>query len=79
MGTLWIILIAVAFVALLGPVMLLAARLNKVDPYVLEKLDGDFDQRSYILVSALKPLFWPLWVERRIVRAVARLLGKGRE
>lgn len=50
--------------------MLFFAKINKVDPYILEKSEEEItkDERSFILVSILRPLFVPLWVETKILR-----------
>jgi len=67
---LWIILIVVGALILWGPIMLFFAKINKVDPYILEKSEEEItkDERSFILVSILRPLFVPLWVETKILR-----------
>ena len=66
----WIILIIVGALILWGPIMLFFAKINKVDPYILEKSEEEItkDERSFILVSLLRPLFVPLWVETKILR-----------
>jgi len=66
----WIILIIVGALILWGPIMLFFAKINKVDPYILEKSEEEItkDERSFILVSILRPLFVPLWVETKILR-----------
>jgi hypothetical protein len=70
MEMLWIILIVVGALILWGPIMLFFAKINKVDPYILEKSEEEItkDERSFILVSILRPLFVPLWVETKILR-----------
>jgi hypothetical protein len=70
MEMLWIILIVVGALILWGPIMLFFAKINKVNPYILEKSEEEItkDERSFILVSILRPLFVPLWVETKILR-----------
>jgi len=70
MKTLWIVLIIIGALILLGPVMLFFAKLNKVDPYILEKSNEDIlkDEKSFILVNIFRPLFVPLWIETKILR-----------
>lgn len=78
MSALGIILIVVGFVILLGPIMLLTAKLNHFDPFILEKGDEAIkaDERSFLLVGILRPLLYPLWVEAKIVRYVSSLFKK---
>lgn len=63
-----IILVIIGFFILWGPIMLFFSKLNKVDPFILEKNpdDKNFDERSFIIVSILRPLFSILWLERKI-------------
>lgn len=72
MKILWIILIAVAFLILMGPIMLLFAKINKVDPYILEKGEEAIlqDEKSFVLVNILRPLFAPLWLETELLKWV---------
>lgn len=72
MKILWIILIAVAFLILMGPIMLLFAKINKVDPYILEKGEEAIlqDEKSFVLVNILRPLFAPLWLETEFLKWV---------
>lgn len=72
MKILWIILIAVAFLILMGPIMLLFAKINKVDPYILEKGEEAIlqDEKSFVLVNILRPLFAPLWLETKFLKWV---------
>ena len=70
MKTLWIVLIVIGALILFGPIMLFFAKINKVDPYILEKSNEEIlkDEKSFILVNILKPLFVPLWIETKILR-----------
>lgn len=70
METLWIVLIVIGALILLGPIMLFFAKINKVDPYILKKSKEEIlkDEKSFILVSILYPLFVPLWIETKILR-----------
>ena len=70
MEILWIILIVVGALILWGPIMLFFAKINKVDPYILEKSEEEVtkDEKSFILVNILRPLFVPLWIETKILR-----------
>ena len=70
METLWIVLIVIGALILLGPIMLFFAKINKVDPYILKKSNEEIlkDEKSFILVSILEPLFVPLWIETKILR-----------
>ena len=69
MNIFYILLIVLVFLLLLGPLMLVFAKLNKVDPYILEKTPEEIekDSRSFVLINALKPLYYPLWIEKRII------------
>lgn len=75
MKAIWIVLIILAFIILLGPLMLLFAKLNKVDPYILEKEDiinGNMtkeEERSFIIVNVFRQLFAPLWIETKIIKS----------
>lgn len=65
-----IILIFIGALILMGPIMLGVAKLNKIDPYILEKSEAEVweDYKSSIMVTLLRPLFYPLWIETKIVR-----------
>ena len=73
MKAIFIVLIVIGGLLLLGPIMLLSAKLNKVDPFILDK-DLDFDnltpeqEKSYIMVRLLRPLFVPLWLEAKLIK-----------
>ena len=73
MKAIFIVLIVLVGLLLLGPIMLLSAKLNKVDPFILDK-DLDFDnltpeqEKSYIMVRLLRPLFVPLWLEAKLIK-----------
>lgn len=73
-------LIVLAAIALLGPVMLLSARLNKVDPWIFEKdLPSEPSKeeiKSLAIVTILRPLFAPLWIETKIVRWIFKKKNK---
>ena len=62
----------------MGPVMLLFAKLNKVDPFILEKGEEAIrnDEKSLMVVNIFKPLFAPLWIETKIIRWFRTLLKK---
>jgi hypothetical protein len=70
MKILWIVLIVIGALILFGPIMLFFAKINKVDPYILEKSNEEIlkDEKSFVLVNILKPLFVPLWIETKILR-----------
>lgn len=74
MKEIWIVLIVLVFIILLGPLMLLFAKINKVDPYILEKEDiinGNMttkEEHSFIIVNILKPLFSILWIETKFIK-----------
>ena len=70
MKVLWIVLIVIGALILFGPIMFFFAKINKVDPYILEKSDEDIlkDSKSFILVNIFRPLFVPLWIETKILR-----------
>ncbi len=74
MKTIYIVLIIIGAFLLLGPIMLGFAKLNKVDPYILEKSNEEIneDPKSYILVGILYPLFVPLWLETWLVRLLKK-------
>ncbi len=68
-----IALIVIGFVLLLGPLMWVFAKLNKIDPFILDRFDAPKDDmskeelRSFMLVSILRPLFAPLFLEKKII------------
>lgn len=67
----WVVLlIVIGFYLALGPVMWVSCKLNKIDPYILEKEHPEeVDERSFILVSvALRPMLTSLWLETKIIR-----------
>ena len=70
METLWIVLIVIGALILLGPIMLFFAKINKIDPYILKKSKEEIlkDEKSFVLVNILYPLFVPLWIETKILR-----------
>lgn len=70
MNALGIILIIIGGLILWGPIMLFFAKINKVDPYILDKGQEaiEKDEKSFILVNILKPLFVPLWLETDILK-----------
>jgi len=74
MKAVYIILIILGALILWGPIMLGFAKLNKVDPFILEKSDEEIrkDTRSFILVNLLKPLYVPLWLETKLIKKVWR-------
>ena len=78
MTALIISLIVIGGLILMGPVMLLFAKLNKVDPFILEKDEEVIknDEKSLIIVNILKPLFAPLWIETKIIRWFRALFKK---
>ena len=69
----WIILIVIGGYLLLGPIMLGFAKLNHIDPYILEK-DPDGDINSFIMVQVFGPLFSPLWLETKVIRWIKKKL-----
>ena len=73
MKLIFIILIVIGALLLLGPVMWFTAKLNKIDPFILDKgLDYDNlnpeQERSFLLVQILRPLFVPLWLEAKVIK-----------
>lgn len=76
MKTYVLILIIVAALLLMGPVMLLFAKLNGVDPFVLDKIGPEGptpeQQKSFIIVHILRPIFSILWMEARIIKSLRR-------
>ena len=74
MKVIWIILIVLVGLILFGPIMLGFSKLNKVDPYILEKNpdDSDFDERSFIIVNIFRPLFVPLWLETKLIKKLKK-------
>lgn len=62
----WILLIIIGGLLLMGPIMLGFAKLNKVNPYILEEDDPEKDLNSFMIVNILRPLFAPLWIEKKI-------------
>ena len=70
MKILWAILIVVGAFFLLGPIMLFFAKINKIDPFILEKSKEEIlkDSKSFVLVNILRPLFCPLWIERKLLK-----------
>lgn len=78
MKLIFIILIVIGALLLLGPIMWLTAKLNKIDPFILDRgLDYDNlnpeQERSFLLVQILRPLFVPLWLETKVIK---KLTGK---
>lgn len=71
-----IILIVLLGVILLGPIMLGFAKLNHVNPYIFEEENPENDERSLILVSILRPLFVPLWLETKLIRWIKTKFSK---
>lgn len=80
-----IVLLVLGFYLILGPVMLFFAWLNKVDPYILEKIDssqidlgtlGSREKKSLMVVTILRPLFSPLWVETKVIRKIKEYVNK---
>lgn len=76
MKTYVLILTIVAAMLLMGPVMLLFAKLNGVDPFILDKIGPEGpspeQEKSFIIVNILKPLFAFLWLEARIIKSLRR-------
>ena len=73
MKLIFIILIVIGALLLLGPVMWFTAKLNKIDPFILDRgLDYDNlnpeQERSFLLVQILRPLFVPLWLEAKVIK-----------
>ena len=73
MKLIFIILIVIGALLLLGPIMWLTAKLNKIDPFILDRgLDYDNlnpeQERSFLLVQILRPLFVPLWLETKVIK-----------
>jgi len=62
-----IILIVISMLILMGPVMCFVSRLNHVNPFILEEEDPNSDPKSLILVTILRPLFIPLWLEKKLM------------
>ena len=58
--------------------MLLFAKLNKVDPFILEKGEEAIknNEKSLMVVNILKPIFAPLWIETKIIRWFRALFKK---
>lgn len=65
MKTLGIVLIVVGSVIMLGPLMLLIAKIIRIDPYIIfkSKEEKEADKRSYVIANFLRPLLYPLWGE----------------
>ena len=78
MTALIISLIVIGGLILMGPVMLLFAKLNKVDPFILEKGEEAIknNEKSLMVVNILKPIFAPLWIETKIIRWFRALFKK---
>ena len=78
----WISLIILGVLILWGPIMLFFAKLNKVDPFILDKecvQTGDLNDqelKSFLIVNILKPLFAPLWVETALINKIKKLFKK---
>ena len=72
MSAIGIILIIIGGLILWGPIMLFFAKINKIDPYMLDKGQEaiEKDEKSFILVNILKPLFVPLWLETDILKRI---------
>ena len=62
-----IFLIILGILILMGPIMWGFAKLNKVDPFILDREHPEEDERSLICVVVLRPLFAPLWLEKRLI------------
>lgn len=62
----WILLIIIGGLLLMGPIMLGSAKLNKVNPFILEEDNPEKDSNSFIIVNIFYPLFIPLWIEKKI-------------
>lgn len=65
----WFALIILGVLIAWGPIMLFFAKLNKVDPYILQKSEEEIlkDTKSFTLVLILRPLFVPLWLETKLI------------
>lgn len=72
MGALWFILEIFGAFIFWGPIMLFYAKINGVDPYILEKSEEEItkDEKSFIVVNIFRPLFAPLWFERKILMRI---------
>ena len=68
----WVILLIIlGGLILLGPLMLLVSKLNGVDPWVLDRSDDIIeDKKSFMVVSIFYPLFFPLWIETKLIKYV---------
>ena len=67
-----VVLIVLSGLILLGPIMYGFAKLNKIDPFILDKINDkkdltDFEVKSLITITVLRPLFVPLWLEKRLI------------
>lgn len=73
-----IILIFIGVYILMGPIMLGVAKLNKFDPYILEKTEEEImkDEKSFIMVNILRPMLFPLWMETKLIRWIKRVFSK---
>ena len=64
---------------LLGPIMLLTSKLNKIDPFILQRdnlkelLETEEGAKSYILVHIFGPLFTSLWIEKRLIDKIKNM------
>ena len=65
----WVVLIIILIYLMMGPVMWVSCKINKIDPYVLEKDHPEEDEKSFLLVSTLlRPMLSVLWMETKIFR-----------
>ena len=74
----FVILIIIGFYLLMGPIMLGFAKLNKVDPYILQRdnldelLKTKEGERSYIIVKVFYYLFTPLFFEKWLIDKIRK-------
>ena len=75
----FIILIAIIVYFLLGPIMLGFAKLNNVDPFILQRdnlkelLNTEKGVKSYIIVHIFGFLFSSLWIEKRLIDKIKNM------
>lgn len=82
MSTFAIVLIVIGAILLVGPIMYLSAKLNKVDPFIRQRENLDEllktkeGERSYIITGVFYVLFSVLWFEKYIIDKIKKTKNK---
>jgi len=74
----YIVLIVIGGYLLMGPIMLFFAKINKVDPFILDRenldelLETKEGEKSYIIVKVFYYLFAPLILEKHLIDKIRK-------